>query len=172
MSHEVPYVAKKDVTVLAVGDPFEAAAVRAILEGFNYRVTVHWIGSRKELLKILSGDIPTDQTLILSCHGVAEGIVIPDEPVLTAEEVGAAAKLDGKTIVNLGCLTGSSVFTQAFKKAGVQEYIAPIDYPDGKAAIGFVSNLFLLLADEVGLSSAVNRASNFDVEMQQFKLAQ
>jgi len=170
MSYEVPFVEKENVTIISLGDSLKAATVRAILESYNYRVAVQWVGSRKELVAILSGDIFTDNTLILSCHGTKEGIVIPDEPALTAEELSNTAKLPGKTIINLGCLTGSPVFVNAFKTAGVQHYIAPIDYPEGKAAINFTANLFLLISSKVELGEAVARAADFDAETQQFKL--
>lgn len=170
MTYEVPLVAKENVTVLSVGDSLEAIAVRAILESFNYRVTIHWVGSRKELLEILAGNIETDPIIVLSCHGIEEGIAVPDEPALGAGEITNIAKLTDKTIVNLGCLTGSPEFVQAFKNSKVKAYIAPIDYPEGKAAIGFISNLFMLLAYQVSLEDAIKRASAFDTETEQFKL--
>lgn len=170
MTHEVPLVPKENVTVLSIGDSLEAVAVRSILESYNYRVTVHWIGSRKELIEILKGSIETDQTIVLSCHGTEEGIVVPGEPVLGAKDVTDVASLQGKTIVNLGCLTGSPAFAEAFKKAGTKAYIAPVDYPEGRAAIGFIANLFLLLASKHPLDEAVRRAAAFDAETKQFKL--
>jgi hypothetical protein len=44
----IPYVPKQSVTIIAVSDVLEATAVRAALEGFNYRPTTHWVGSRAE----------------------------------------------------------------------------------------------------------------------------
>ena len=170
MTYEVPFVSKEDVTVLSIGNSLEAVTTRALLESFNYRVTTHWIGSRKELLKILAGEIKTDQTIILSCHGVEEGIIIPDEPVLGASELADVAKLDDKVIVSLGCLTGSTEIVNAFRECGVKAYIAPVDYPSGSAAIGFISNLFMLLASDVDLKEAVSRAAAFDTETKQFTL--
>lgn len=58
----IPYVPKRSLTIVAVGDVLEATAVRATLEGFNYRPTTHWVGSRAALLLA----IPTDDTLVLS----------------------------------------------------------------------------------------------------------
>lgn len=170
MTYEVPFVSKEDVTVLSIGNSLEAVTIRALLESFNYRVTTHWIGSRKELIKILSGDIKTDQTIILSCHGVEEGIVIPDEPVLDANEIANIAKLNDKVVVNLGCLTGSTEIVNAFRGCGVKTYIAPVDYPSGSAAIGFISNLFMLLASGIDIEESTNRASAFDTETKQFRL--
>jgi hypothetical protein len=170
MAHEVPFVPKDNVTILSIGDSLEAITIRGLLESFNYRVTVHWIGSRRELLELLSGNIETSQKVIISCHGIDEGVVIPDEQVLGAAELAGIANLVGKTVVNLGCLTGSPAFVNAFKKAGVKEYIAPDDYPEGRATICFISNLFFLLAGSMSVSEAVRRASEFNKETEQFKL--
>lgn len=170
MTYEVPFVPKENITVLSIGNSLEAVTIRALLESFNYRVTTHWIGSRKELLKILTGEIKTDQTIILSCHGVEDGIVIPDEPVLGAGEIANTAKLNDKFIVNLGCLTGSAEIVNAFRESGVKTYIAPVDYPSGSAAIGFISNLFMLLANGTAAEESTSRAAAFDAETKQFRL--
>jgi hypothetical protein len=165
----VPYVAKDDVTVVSVGDVLEAMAVRALLEGFNYRVTVQWIGSRRELVMLLGGGIRTDDTVLLSCHGVDAGIWVPDEDPVGAEEI-QGGQLLGKTVVSLGCLTGSPAFADAFRAAGVAHYVAPTDYPEGRAALSFVSNLFFLLSAGQSMQDAVGRAAGFDGETAQFEL--
>lgn len=169
MTYVVPYVPKEDITIVSVGDALEAITVRALLESYNYRVTMHWIGSRKELLEVLAGNIEIYQICVLSCHGIKEGIIVPDEPSVGANEIAQTAKLTGKTIINLGCLTGSKDFVQAFKDSGAKSYIAPVEYPESRAAINFVSNLFVLLAANTGLSEAVQRAAAFDKETEQFK---
>jgi hypothetical protein len=170
MTYKVPLVLKEDVTIISIGDSLEAVAIRSILESFNYRVTVHWIGSREEVIEILKGNIKTDKTAIISCHGVEDGIVISDELSLGAQEIADVAHLTGKIIINVGCLTGLPDFVEAFKNSGASAYIAPTDYPQGKAAVGFISNLFLLLTSKITLKEAVQRASSFDKETEQFKL--
>ncbi|MER7244933.1 hypothetical protein [Kribbella sp. NPDC000426] len=166
--YDVPYLPKQNLTVVAVGDALEATAVRAILEGLNYRITTHWVGSRAELLKLLSGEIPTDDIMILSCHGDEGGILVPGEPAITADDVREHGRLDGKTVVNLGCGTGA--MSPAFRAAGTAAYVAPTEYPDGSAAIAFVGNLFFLRAYDVSLDEAVRRAAGFHPECEQFKL--
>jgi hypothetical protein len=168
--HDVPFLAKEDVTVVSVGDVLEATAIRTLLEGFNYRVTVHWVGSRKELLMLLAGSIRTDDTIVLSCHGGDAGIHVPDEAPLSAVELQEVARLEGKTVISLGCLTGSAAFAAAFKTAGVAHYVAPTDYPEGRAALNFASNLFFLLAARRSVQDAVHRAATFDPETTQFEL--
>lgn len=161
---------KRTVTIVDVDDTLESAALRAVLENLNYRVTVHWTGSRKELLKIVGGEIETDEMVIVSCHGKPDGIQVPDEAPLSPEELGASGRLDGKTVISTGCVTGTPAFAEAFKKAGADHYVAPVDYPDGSAALAFVTNLFLLLSYDTDLAEAVQRAADFHDEMKQFRL--
>ena len=166
----MPFVEKRNVTIVAIDDALEAPALRSVLENANYRVNVHWTGSRKELLKIVGGEIETDETVILSCHGKPNGIQVPDEAPLGTEELGASGRLDGKTVISTGCVTGTPAFVEAFKKAGAAHYVAPVDYPDGSAALAFVTNLFLLLSYDTDLAEAVQRAADFHDEMKQFRL--
>ena len=166
----MPLVLKKAVTVIAVDDPREANAIRTLLEGLDYQVTVHWVGSRREFVELLAGRIRTDDTVILSCHGGGDGIYMPDERPVGPVDLLEVANLGGKTVVSLGCMTGSLAFADAFKRAGALHYIAPIDYPEGRAAIGFTANLFFLLASGADLRGAVDRASGFHEEMSQFDL--
>ncbi|MFD7158793.1 hypothetical protein ACFV9C_29630 [Kribbella sp. NPDC059898] len=164
----IPYVAKSDLTIIALGDALEANAVRAILEGFNYRTTTHWVGSRAELVKLLAGDLPTDDTVVLSCHGDDGTILVPQEPPITADDVRTRAHLDGKTIINLGCETAR--LAPAFHQAGATHYIAPTAAPDGTAALAFVTNFFFLRTDNIPLPEAVHRAAAFHPECEQFVL--
>lgn len=93
---EIPYVPKRNVTLIAIADPLEATAVRAVLEGLNYRTSSHWVGSRAEAIKLLTGEIPTDQVVIVSCHGDEHGILLPDEDPITPGDVRDHACLEGK----------------------------------------------------------------------------
>ncbi|GAA3130952.1 hypothetical protein JOF29_007537 [Kribbella aluminosa] len=166
----IPYVAKQSLTIIAVGDALEANAVRATLEGLNYRTTTHWVGSRAELLELLAGEIPTDETVILSCHGDERGILVPEEPPITAADIHTHAHLAGKTIINLGCET--SHLAPAFRTAGTTHYVAPTASPDGTAALAFVTNLFFLRTYNSPLPEAVQRAAAFHPECEQFELFQ
>ncbi|WP_427895728.1 hypothetical protein ACQHIV_17890 [Kribbella sp. GL6] len=165
----IPYVAKSNLTIIALGDALEANAVRATLEGLNYRTTTHWIGSRTELAKLLAGDLPTDDTVVLSCHGDDGTILVPEEPPITADDLRTHGQLAGKTIINLGCETGR--LAPAFHAAGAAHYIAPSDAPDGTAALAFVTNFFFLRAYDVPLPEAVQRAAAFHPECGQFVLS-
>jgi hypothetical protein len=163
-------VDKVSVTILAIDDPTEPPAVRAVLEGFGYLVTIHGIGSREELLKILRGEIRTEDTVVISGHGGEHGFLVPDEAPLGPAEVADIGRLAGKTVVSLACLSGTPEFAEAFRVAGAAHYIGPDDYPDFRAALAFATILFFLLASEVNIAEAVARASAFHGETSQFKL--
>jgi hypothetical protein len=108
--------------------------------------------------------------VILACHGEPDGILVRDEPAVRPPDIQHRASLQGKTLVSLGCLTGSPSFVEAFKAAGVTHYIAPIDYPDGRAATAFVSSLFFLLATGMDVPQAVAHTSAFHQDLNQFRL--
>lgn len=171
MTRAVPYIPKKAITIIVIGASFEAGALRQVLENFNYRVTVHWTGSRKECLMLLGGDIPvSDDLVILSCHGIESGIDVPGEEAIGPQDIGKTAKLQGKTILNLGCKTGSPSFREAFRQAGVAHYVAPDDYPEASAVMIFAVNLFYRLSTGESLHEAVEQASSLSDEVGQFKL--
>jgi hypothetical protein len=168
--NKVPYVEKQAVTIVAIDDPTEPHAVRAMLEGLGYLVTVHGIGSREELLRILRGELRTEDTVVISGHGDEAGLLVPVEAPIGPAEVAQIGRLDGKTVINLACLGGTPEFAEAFKAAGVAHYIGPDDYPDFRDTLMFVSILFFLLAREVQIEEAVARASAFHGETTQFRL--
>jgi hypothetical protein len=118
---------------------------------------------------LLAGEIPTDDTIVLSCHGDERGILVPEEPPVTQEDIRAHAHLPHKTVVNLGCLTGA--LAAAFRAAGTAAYIAPTDYPDGTAALAFVLNLFFLTSYNIPLPQAVHQAATLHPECEQFTLS-
>ncbi len=120
-------------------------------------------------MKIISGEVETDGIIILSCHGVEAGIVIPSEPPLGPSEIEGLAVPSNKLVISTGCLTGAPSFSDAFRKSGVSTYIAPVDYPSGKATLMFVSTLFYLLSANVSIREAIKTAASFDTETMQFK---
>lgn len=161
----VPYVAKTPVSVVSVGDAAEAHTVRAVLESYNFQVQVHWIGSRTELVNVLAGVLATNPILVLSCHGVAEGIWLPDEPALPPAEIATVAHLPGRTVINLGCSTGTAAYAAAFAEAGADLYVGPTEDVEGAAAIVFLACLFYLRSTGVGFADAVGRARRLDPEV-------
>lgn len=122
MTYEVPLVIKKKISIVVIGNTgSEPYILRTLLEGFNYHVEVHWVGSRKELIEILQGNIPTYDHVVLSCHGdEADGgsILVPDEPPLTTVDILTTTRWSNKTLLNLGCSTGTPALAQAFPHSG------------------------------------------------------
>ena len=172
MTHEVPYVPKKTATIIAIDD-WSATALRATLEVYNYRVTTHWVGSRKELTMLLDGSLPLeDELIILACHGDEQGIVIPGEPQLGSQELGSIAKLQDKTVLSLGCMTGTPAFRDAFVKAGARAYVAPTDYPDASSALVFAAVFCYELSKGTSVSEATKKAAGTDDETGMFVLSE
>lgn len=169
--HIVPWVKKKSVTIVSVGDAGnEWEAVRSVLEWFNYRVDTLLIGSRKEFMEMLKGTIKTSEYIILSVHG-DEGITMVGEDLVVPDDITKHAKLNGKIVINLGCNTGSKTFINAFKKATVKAYVAPVGHPGSGAAL-FAIHLFYYLQPQLkqSLRTAVRKARAFDEEGTMFKL--
>jgi hypothetical protein len=170
--HEIPYVPKKTATIVAVDD-WSATALRATLEVYNYRVTTHWVGSRKELVMLLDGSLPLeDEFIILACHGDEQSIVIPGETQLTPQELGSVAKLQDKIVLSLGCKTGSPAFREAFVEAGARAYVAPTDYPDGSSALVFAAVFCYELSKGTSVSEATKKAASLDNETGMFGLSE
>lgn len=167
MAWEVPLVLKDTVSIVAIGDTgLEPMALRTMLEAFNFRVDIHWVGSRKEAVEILRGSIPTFfPYIILSCHGDPTNggcILVPDEPPLTIADLASIVHLPERVVLNLGCATGTEAFAAAFFKGGCVAYIAPADYVEGNAAIFFAIHLFYFLAQKKSLREAVELSRAHD----------
>ncbi|MCH4886250.1 hypothetical protein EZV73_01655 [Acidaminobacter sp. JC074] len=141
--HVVPYIEEKKVSLIVIGFVgSEPHALRNTLELYGYRVDTHWVGSKTQLIKILAGEIETHDTLILSCHGINEGIVIDGQAPLNMEEIRKYCNLKGKILISMGCLTGTRKFARAIMNVGASSYIAPEAEVDGNACLLFVNHLF------------------------------
>ena len=160
-TREVPYVKKAAISLIAIGDALEATALRAVLERFNYRVEVHWVGSRREVLEILRGGVETFPYVILACHGDAHGgVLVPGEPVIGAADL--TISLPERIVVNLGCGTGRAESAARYLQGGCRAYIAPRAAVEGNAALMFSTHLFYFLAQERPLHEAVRLSREHD----------
>lgn len=146
----------------------EPEALRSTLEGFNYRVDTHWIGSKLEFIKIISGEIPTANDLILSCHGSDDGIIIDGEPALSINDIKKYGLLNGKSIVSLGCSTGRASYAESFLFAGASSYIAPREDIDGNACLLFAYHLIYFLKNGLSLKAAFQKSFEFEEESKLF----
>ena len=172
--HVVPWVKKQSITIVAVSDVGnEPHALRNVLEAFNYRVDIIWVGSRKEFIKILDGTIKTANYVILSTHGVDEGITIPDEDEISPSEIAEKGKLSGKVILNTGCTTGKKVYGDAFiKGAKAKAYIASTGAPSLPDVLIFTAHLFGELHNlkKKPLKAAVKKARDYNKGTAMFKI--
>lgn len=169
---QIPWIKKESVTIVVLGNTGnEPHAVRSVLEWFNYRVDTIWAGSREEFMRVIQGDITTADTLIISAHGEDGEILAPDEPNITIKDIGGG-HVNGKTIINLGCTTGSEKMAEAFRQAGANHYIAPSDYIEGNSTLVFVMHVFyeLSMNKEASIESAVTKAKAFDEQSDIFAL--
>lgn len=148
----------------------ESVALRGALEYLGYIVSTHWVGSKESFLKLLSGEVPIDNTVIISGHGYKKGFLLSDEKIIRPDEFEKQINWKGKTVVSLGCCTGTKEFADTFIKGGVKTYLAPDDYPDGNATLTFAIYLFFLLKKGDSLSVALKKAKQLDKELDSFKL--
>ena len=168
---EVPRALQEPLSLIVVSySSLEAMALRSVLECFNYRVEVHWVGSRQQFLEILGGNVPTFRYVVLSCHGEDDSILVPYERPVSAAELSNTVQLPGRIVVNLGCRTGTEALATAFLGGGCDAYIAPTDYVDGNAAMLFAIHLFYFLAKKHTLTEAVEESRKHDAECALFKL--
>lgn len=170
--YEIPYVEKMTVSLLILSDVGkEAESLRSTLEYFNYRVDTHWIGSKKELLKILKCEIPTQDLVVINGHGDEKGILMRNEEHrLKSTEIELNCKMKGKTVICTGCLTGTKKLADAFLTGGVINYIAPTDYIDGNSSLMFLYQLFFFLQKKISIKEAVQKAKAFDHEANLYEL--
>jgi hypothetical protein len=159
-----PLVHKEPLSLIALGAAGEAQALRGVLECFGYRVEAHWVGSRAEFLAILCGAIPTQQKLILSCHGAAGAFPLGSEQPVAASDLAGLVQLPAKLVLSTGCETGTGALAAAFLGGGCTAYIAPTGAVESNAAILFALHLFYRLARERTLAEAVTEARAQDGE--------
>ncbi|CCF16982.1 putative uncharacterized protein [Brevibacillus laterosporus GI-9] len=151
-------MSKPEMYVALVCGPdsdMDTQAIRATLEYFGARVFTYWIGRPNDFTAILSGEdlYPNTDMIILNFHGDEGKFIMPElgEDVYDAdevpgnfgpEEISRFARLEGKIVVANGCSLGDPELAKAFLHCGCQTYIGPNDYPDGNAALLFVSRFF------------------------------
>ncbi len=169
---EVPLRLQDPLSIVAVGDSRSPVALRAVLDSFNYLVEMHWVGSRKQLVEILAGRIPTHRYVVIDCHGDPDGLVIPEEPMLTPSELNEVVNLPKKTVVAHACYGGREEFAQAFLQGSCEAYVGPVDAVAGNSALLFVIHLFYLLSigQRLPLEQAVEKARGYDTQGELFQL--
>ena len=170
---DFPLVRQVPVSIVQVSfDSTETLALRGVLECFNYRVEIHWVGSRPQFLEILKGNITTFDHVILSCHGDEHAFVVPYQNPVTAEDLAQLIHLPGRTVLSLGCGTGTEAIAATFLKGGCKAYIAPTVGIEANAAMLFSIHLYYFLGTGLTIEEAVKESRNHDAQCALFKLFQ
>ena len=147
---------KNFLDIIVIEDAMEALAVRASLEWWGTVTRTFFIGKSQDLVDILGGKEKLSPNILIMCHGVSDGIILPElgeeiakqqpyDKILTPSNLNDFVKLNGQTIVSTGCKTGTKEFADAFLSAGAKCYIAPKDYPEGDASLFYVQSFFYFL---------------------------
>lgn len=172
--HDFPMVLKETISIIALDrSDLEVIMLRSVLEYFNYRVEVHWVGSRREFLEILRGGVQTFQYIILAGHGGgsdAEAFLFDFERAVTLDDLRQTVHLPGKTVLSTCCSTGRPVVAEAFLNGGCDAYIAATEDVDANAAAMFTIHLFYFFHQKRALSEAVEESRKHDAECALFTL--
>lgn len=80
-----------------IADDWPAFAVRSVLECYGITVALHPIATASDLVRVLGGATPVSKHLVLMCHGVGEGLHLPE----LAPSIEAAQPYHGRPRVDL-----------------------------------------------------------------------
>jgi len=143
------------ISIVALPNDFEARALREILEMcFDCVVTVHWIGTPEDFLKVLGQGETAPRYLIIAGHGDDTGYYfgeyIPEIDTsmlrnehMPPEVIAPVVNLPGCTVISSACAGGIEPMGKAFIQNGkIGAYIACRDYPDGTDMPVFLVNFF------------------------------
>ena len=175
---------KHTVDLICIGDALESIALRAAFDWWGVEGRLHLIGKASDLVALLNGSFPLAQNVALMCHGVPEGIVLPElgeefaareryNKYLSPQDIAEFANLSGSIVQNTGCVTGTQAFADAFLQHGATHYIAPTDYPEGNVSLFFALSFYYYhLIKGMKLENAFSRAQSADEEARMFRLFQ
>lgn len=168
--------------IIVIDNDLEALAARASAEWWGVVTRTFFIGKSQDLVDILGGKEKLSPNILLMCHGVDEGIVLPElgeevakkqpyDKFLTGANLAEFLKLDGQTITSTGCKTGIKKFADVFLNAGAKRFIAPKDYPEGTTSLFYVLNLYyFLFAKKLSIRDAHNKVRLVDSDTEMFEL--
>lgn len=164
---------------------FESMAIRAALESFGARVTLHLIGRPNDLIDVLSSvDLHGKMDyLILNFHGDEGRFCLPElgEDVYEDNEpksiyfgpldVQTYSRLQGVKVIAAGCTLGWEQLATAFLQSGCHSYLAPNDYIDGNANLMFLIRFFYeIISHHKNQQEAFELAQAIDSETAMYKL--
>jgi hypothetical protein len=142
------------VNIIALPNEFEANAMRALLEMLGSVVTVHWIGTPMDFLKVLGQGDSAPRYLLIAGHGDKESgyylgeygehidISMLRKQHMPAEVIAPVVNLPGCTVISFACGGGTEAMGRAFTNNGkIHAYIGCRDHP-GIEVHAFAVNFF------------------------------
>ena len=183
-----------DSVVIAYDPPtFDLAMpMRSMLELYRLYVHMYYCCQKRNVLDVLAGEIPDAQYVILVAGGCdkeeldrggrisfrrlveqIDGKWQPSEVRLFPEDVSSIVRLDGRTVIAIGCYTGREPLARAFLDAGCKAYIGSAEAIDQNSTTMFVCAFFhYLLAespDRLDDREAVERARQIDSQTANYR---
>jgi hypothetical protein len=170
------------VDVVTIDDDLWALALRSVLESYGITIHLRSAARASQVVRLLNGSTPLSEHVILMCHGVEEGIHLPElSPVLAAEEhykgpLSAAnlrefLRLPDRFVLNTGCSLGKPEYADAFLSAGCQAYVGPTGDPEGDAALFYALHFFYAYhCRGTTIREAHEKASSHDEQTGMFRL--
>lgn len=165
---------KNSLDIICIDDNLEALAIRSVLEYWQVKVNLYLIGKSQDLIDILKQQKSTSENILIMCHGDEKGICLPElvseiaktqpyDKHITAINLHEFLNISATTVINTGCKTGTTDFANAFLRNGCQNYIAPIDYPEGNASLFFIINFYYqLFVNNEDVKKAHQKAKSSD----------
>ena len=169
---------------MSLDDDVAALALRSVLEYWGCNVVIHFVATAGQLVDLLNGETALSGPIILMCHGVEQGLALPElapqiaarqpyQNVVTATDLREFLALSNRLVLSTGCFTGRPEFADAFLHAGCHAYIGPTDYPEGTSALFYPVHFFYEFhVRNAPLEIAHQKASAHDDETRMFKLYQ
>lgn len=149
------YIPRPPINIAALTNANEAYAMRALLEMLGCVVTIHWIGTPTDFLKVLGQGEMASPYLLIAGHGDDENgyyfgeyadfidtSMLRDQH-MPAEIIAPVVNLPGCTIVSTACWAGIESMGHAFTFNGkINAYIGCRVAPKGEDICVFAVNFF------------------------------
>ncbi|HSQ16277.1 MAG TPA: hypothetical protein VLM83_01150 [Anaerolineales bacterium] len=149
------YAPRLPISIVALPNDFEARGMREMLEMFfNCVVTIHWIGTPADFLKVLGQGDTAPRYLIISGHGGEIGYYLGEyieeidtsmlrDRHMPSEVIAPVVNLPGCTVLTTTCKGGTEAMGKAFVHTGkIGGYIGCRGWPDGTDMPVFLVNFF------------------------------
>ncbi len=144
------------VSIVALpNSDLEAQAIRAVLEWLNCVVTIHWVGTPMDFLKVLGQGETAPRYLLISGHGdedkgyyfgeyadFIDTSMLRDQ-YMPAEVIAPVVNLPGCTVISSTCAGGVDAMGRAFTHTGrIGAYFGCREYPNGDDMLVYLVHFF------------------------------